>query len=141
MSRSGYEDDIEDPLAVGRWRGAVNSALRGKRGQAFLHELAEAMDAMPVRELIVEELVTEQGCCTLGVVCKARGLDVQNVDPGEPEIVARILGIASAMAAEIAFLNDEFGTVYCGDGLLRKETPSERWIRIRAWVAANIVVE
>jgi hypothetical protein len=45
MSRSGYSDDL-DPLALGRWRGRVASAMRGKRGQAFLREMLAAMDAM-----------------------------------------------------------------------------------------------
>lgn len=32
MSRSGYTDDNDDPLAHGRWRQAVKRALEGKRG-------------------------------------------------------------------------------------------------------------
>jgi len=47
MTRHGYVDDSEDTLAYGRWRAQVQSAIRGKRGQAFLKELAAAMDAMP----------------------------------------------------------------------------------------------
>ena len=44
MSRSGYGDDYgdDDPLAIGRWRGAVNSAIRGKRGQQTLREILAA---------------------------------------------------------------------------------------------------
>lgn len=77
MSRSGYTDDYdEDPLANGRWRAQVKSAIRGKRGQAFLRELADAMDAMPEKVLIAEELVDADGdACAIGVVCKARGID------------------------------------------------------------------
>lgn len=44
MSRSGYNDDC-DGWALIRWRGAVNSAINGKRGQAFLRELVAALDA------------------------------------------------------------------------------------------------
>ena len=41
MSRSGYCDDYgdDDPLALGRYRAQVNSAIRGKRGQALLRRL------------------------------------------------------------------------------------------------------
>ena len=46
MSRSGYTDDNEDPLANGRWWQAVKRSLEGKRGQALLRELVEALDAM-----------------------------------------------------------------------------------------------
>lgn len=54
MSRSGYTDDDDDPLATGRWRAQVRSAIRGKRGQAFLRELIAALDAMPEKALITE---------------------------------------------------------------------------------------
>jgi hypothetical protein len=47
MSRSGYSDDHSEWDLI-RWRGAVASAIRGKRGQAFLRELLVALDAMPV---------------------------------------------------------------------------------------------
>ena len=39
MSRSGYSDDLDNWDLI-RWRGQVSSAIRGKRGQGFLRELA-----------------------------------------------------------------------------------------------------
>jgi len=134
MSRSGYSDSYgdDDPLAMGRWRQAVRRAIEGKRGQAFLRELADAMDAMPVKELIAQHLVTTEGCCTVGVVCAARGLDVSPVDEFDPGDVGETVGIARAMAAEIEFENDECGR--------RGESPAERWTRMRKWVAKNIRV-
>lgn len=128
MNRSGYSDDL-DTLDLGRWRGQVASSIRGKRGQAFLRELAEAMDAMPEKMLISEELIDEDGnCCTIGVVCKSRGLDVTNVDPEDPEAVGDLVGIARQMAAEIEYLNDDWV----------RETPEARWQRMRKWVADHI---
>ena len=60
MSRSGLvEDDGDDPLAHGRWRGAVKSAINGKRGQQFLRELADALDAMPEKVLVAGALQAE----------------------------------------------------------------------------------
>ncbi|KGC50992.1 hypothetical protein DO66_5867 [Burkholderia pseudomallei] len=35
MSRSGYSDDCGGWSLI-RWRGAVNSAIKGARGQKFL---------------------------------------------------------------------------------------------------------
>ena len=55
MSRSGYCDDL-DPLDLGRWRAQVASAIRGKRGQKLLKELLTALDSMPKKELIANEL-------------------------------------------------------------------------------------
>ena len=49
MSRSGYTDDMEDMWQHICWRGAVASAIRGRRGQAFLREMLAAMDAIAGR--------------------------------------------------------------------------------------------
>lgn len=129
MSRHGYTDDNDDHLALGRWRAQVKSSIRGNRGQAFLRELADAMDAMPVKELILNELVTEDGCCTIGVVCLKRGIDVSTIDPEDPNQVASAVGIARQMAMEIEYENDEGGL---------KETDEQRWTRMRAWVQKSI---
>lgn len=135
MSRHGYVDDFDDDNTLGLYRGRVMSSLRGKRGQAFLRELAAAMDAMPEKVLIAEELIDEEGdCCTLGVVCKARGLDVEKIDYEDPDSVGKALGIASCMAAEIEYENDEN---WWGRG----ETPQQRWERMRKWVDSKILPE
>lgn len=127
MSRSGYSDDCEN---YGLWRGAVEKATYGKRGQSFLKDLAKAMDEMPVKELIAHELISDKGeMCTIGVVCKSRGLNTKSVDIDDYESVGRLVNIAGALAAEIEFENDE---------RRQNETPSERWVRMREWVSNNI---
>ena len=126
MSRSGYVDDVEDNWSLIRWRGAVSSAIRGKRGQAFLREMVDALDAMPVKELTKNSLRDEDGCvCALGAVASARGLDVAPLDPDDSESVAGAFGLSDALAREIVYLNDE--------GAWYRETPSERWRRMRQW--------
>lgn len=52
MSRSGYRDDLDDPLEWGAWRGRVASATRGKRGQKLLLELLIALSKLPEARLI-----------------------------------------------------------------------------------------
>lgn len=143
MSRSGYVEDEDEPLAAGRWRAQVKSAIRGKRGQAFLKELAAEMDAMPVKELISEELINEDGdCCAIGVVCKARGIDVSKVDPEEPDQVAKAVGIDHQLVRELEYYNDECGETYRlgkdGKHHLFDETPAEKWQRMREWVEKRI---
>jgi hypothetical protein len=129
MSRSGYSDECNG-WALIRWRGAVESAIKGKRGQKFLIELAEAMDAMPVKELIAHELVEQGSYCALGVVGKKRGIDIESIDPEDSQTVAQQFGISNAMAQEIVFMNDE--------AEWREETPKQRWARMRHWVDTNI---
>lgn len=128
MSRSGYVDDFDDPLVLGRYRQAVKRAIEGRRGQAFLRELADAMDAMPEKALIADELIDSEGsCCAIGVVCQSRGIDVSAVDPSCPASVGELVGIAKSMAAEIEFENDQ-------DFYFCDESPERRWERMRKWV-------
>jgi hypothetical protein len=72
MSRSGYQD-YTDQWEVIRWRGAVRSAIRGKRGQAFLREMLAALDALPDKRLIRNELEVNGEYCALGAVGPAAG--------------------------------------------------------------------
>jgi len=132
MSRSGYCDDGDfDNWQMIRWRGAVTSAFKGKRGQAFLREMLAALDALPEKKLISYDLVQPDGCvCALGAVGKARGTDMSRVDPEDHDGVSGLFGVAHAMACEIMFYNDE--------GSYHYETPEQRFVRMRAWVACQI---
>lgn len=163
MSRSGYSDDI-DHWALLRWRGQVASAIRGKRGQKLLRELAEALDAMPVKELYQDALKTNEGqFCALGVVGNARGIDLEAIDPEDPDCVASAFDIAHQLAQEIAYLNDEHlvdmmkvvEVEVCGP-ISRRDLPyfghirrvlvpnedhaSERWRAVRKWVGEQLIV-
>ena len=141
MSRSGYCDDNDDNWRHICWRGAVNSAIKGKRGQSFLIELAAAMDAMPAKRLVTEELQADGEYCTLGVVGAARNLDMSVLDPDDAEVVADKSGLAAAMVREIVYENDErYGDYKWVDGERKyvRESPEERWIRMRKWVDSQI---
>jgi hypothetical protein len=137
MSRSGYTDYWDDgDNRAGLWRGAIKSAFRGKRGQALLRDMLSAFDTMPSKRLIADDLVTEDGeCCALGAVALCRKLDVSEIEPIDRDDVAAAFDIAPVMAAEIAYENDEGRRGYHG-GV--QETPEERFIRMREWVAAQV---
>ena len=132
MSRSEYTEDCDGWDFV-RYRGAVTSAMRGKRGQVLLIELADAMDAMQVKELIAHELVKQGGVCALGVVGQKRGIALESIDPEDSRTVAEQFNIANAMAQEIVFVNDE--------AAWDDESPQQRWSRMRRWVDINILKE
>jgi hypothetical protein len=95
------------------------------------------MDAMPVKRLVTEELQAEGEFCTLGVVGHARSLDMSVIDPDDSEAVASKFGLAEAMVKEIVWENDEHPGVYGAEGW-RRETPEERWTRMRKWVENQI---
>lgn len=168
MSRSGYIDDNEDPLAHGRWRQAVKRSLEGKRGQALLRELLIALDAMPDKRLYPGSFATVDGeFCTLGVLGAKRGAKMDDLGDEydcDTATVGQRFGIAPAMAAEIMYMNDEYAVdewkwvdvVICGPmpphhfppyGPKKHERsvcvhndnhPRERWEQMRKWVAENL---
>ena len=138
MSRSGYTDDCDDQWRHIMWRGAVKSAMRGKRGQEFLRELLATLDAMPEKRLLAVTINTTEGCCAIGSVTKARGIDTSDLEILDPDddygdsarALAKRIGIAESMAQEIVYMNDE--------GAWGAETPEQRWTRMREWVAKKI---
>jgi len=136
MSRSGYVDDYDDLLQLYRYRGAVLSAIRGKRGQAFLYELIAALDALPHKRLIANQFEEGSEVCALGCVGRARGLDMTSVDTYDDcncEDLARTFSIAESMVREIMFQNDEGGLT------AGKETQEERWTRMHKWAQSQLV--
>jgi hypothetical protein len=134
MSRAGYTDDGENPIGY-VWASIVNRAAHGKRGQKFLADLAAALDAMPVKELIPNALEAEGQFCTLGVICHAKGISMAEIDPDDYEhwdMLAGKLDIARTLVREIEYENDE--------GIWRMEaTPTKRWEHMRRWVDSKIL--
>jgi hypothetical protein len=133
--RSGYTDDL-DERGIAMWRGRVTSAIRGKRGQALLRDCLAALDSMPEKVLIREELVDEDGgVCLLGAVGKHRGVaDIDKIDPEEHEILGKAFDVAGCLIQEIEYINDD-------DFVGRDETPRRRFERVRKWVLDHLKSE
>jgi hypothetical protein len=132
MSRAGYVDDCDgDNWDMIRWRGAVTSAIRGKRGQDFLREMLTALDSLPDQCLARGELQTEHGdVCALGSVGRARGLDMSGVDVEDYAAVSKLFGISEALAREIMWVNDEHCSV--------RAPSKKRFATVRAWILDEI---
>jgi hypothetical protein len=104
------------------------SAIRGKRGQAFLRELIQALDAMPEKKLISHELIENGQVCAIGAVGMARGLNLNELDPYDYDIIADTFGIAHQLVREIEWENDENGG----------STPERRWEKMREWAIGHL---
>lgn len=126
MSRSGYSDDLE-PWDMIKYRGQVASAIRGKRGQRLLIELRDALDAMPEKKLIANSLERDGEVCALGAVGRARGINMDGMDPDDPDEMGEVFDVAHQLAAEIVNENDEY-----------YRTDEQRWRYMRGWVQRQI---
>lgn len=132
MSRSGYNDDCEN-LAM--YRGQVASAIRGRRGQAFLSELVGALDTLPEKRLIAHDLRNSEGVCALGAVGSKRGVELEKFDPEDADTLSGVFGIAHQLVRELEYENDEG---FWGSHYRELETPEHRWQRIRDWAVKHL---
>lgn len=143
MSRSGYDDSGGDNLEL--YRQAVRVAIKGKRGQRMLNDLAAALDAMPEKRLVVGVFVQEDGpkreVCALGCLGLARGMkpdEINDLQPDEADTnysgLSAGFDIAQSLAREVMYENDECGA-WGG------ETPEQRWTRMRDWVNENLTTD
>lgn len=158
MNRSNYGDGYDTWQTI-MWRGAVSSAIRGKRGQTFIKELIEALDAMPDKRLITGQL-QKDGCnCALGVVATARNVDTApiefpedqyEIDEWHSQRVADALNIADALAREVMWVNDEFyernDYALVEGRWLRVHGPKQdpdvfRWQAVRKWAQQKLRAE
>lgn len=145
MSRHGYSDDEGYDGQFALWRGQVNNAIRGKRGQQFLRDLLAALDAMPVKRLTAQVLeAPDEVCaaatyqagadprltpCTMGALGQARRVDMSWFDREEAEDdpgyvadrLAADFNIAYQLAMEVQYWNDE------GSVGTRVPDPTVRW--------------
>lgn len=131
MSRSGYTDEYDEGNPPCLYRQAVRRAIKGARGQRLLVKLRDALDAMPVKRLIDGVIKDEHGdVCAFGVLDPNAPMSEDNWDGYCAENLAKHFGIATALAAEIVYMNDEANW--------QPETPEERWARMRAWVEKQL---
>jgi hypothetical protein len=155
MSRSGYTDDCDDNWSHIRWRGAVSSAIYGKRGQSALREIIAALDALPEKRLAPDSLETADGdYCTLGALGRFRGLEMGDVEPDDLCAVSDLFGIAKAMSAEIMHINDEHISEWDWVHVRHDSPPrlrfekvhvpdaaEKRWKYMRDWCESKLIKE
>lgn len=98
--------------------------------QKFMRELADALDAMEHKRLIADHLERDGEYCALGVVGRARGIQLGVIDPSDIFAVAEALDILNLLALEIVSQNDDRGPP--------EETPEQRWARVREFVRMKI---
>lgn len=147
MSRfdDGYDEDYPNQFAL--YHANVKRAMKGRRGQAFLKELEEALLALPEKKLIEGRLCEAGKVCAMGALALKRRTStgekiedafkwLENEAPGEgyagdtAEFMEKHFGILQCLSIETAYTNDE---------RCRKPwTEETRYETVLGWVRENI---
>jgi hypothetical protein len=142
MSRySDCDDYYWEPWMEGQSAGALQSAIRGRRGQRLLRDLIAGLDALPVPELAAGALEDpETGCvCALGAVRLQRGSEAVPLpfDPTDEDAdwreLAKPFDISETLANAVVSQN-EYGSK-------RNDEQSRRmrWRSVRAWAVGHLI--
>jgi hypothetical protein len=145
MSRINYDCDDENfPNQSQLYWQAQQNALRGKRGQALLRELEQALVALPAPRLIEGDFCAEGEVCALGAVALRRELEagadfqaavakLEDESSGHASwegvsFAAERLGLPAALASAVVQENDIDSPI----------TPEQRYRRVLDWVRRQL---
>lgn len=141
MTRLYCDDDDLDPSREGLVAGALRSAVRGKRGQRFILDLVQALDALPSPELAAGALEDETTgcCCAFGAVRRFRGSEAVPLwfDPMEedltPDHLAEPFNVSETLAWAVVQANE--------DGMTGNEesTRRRRWKVVKDWAVRQLI--
>lgn len=123
------EEDFDGQFEL--WRANCERSLRGKKGQAELRVLRDALLALPEKRLLLGTLEDEVGdVCAIGAYGKYKGVDLQNFDEeSDSDEVGISAGMPRLVAWKVVEMNDmEFDHA----------TPEERYERMLAWVESKL---
>lgn len=144
MSRfeDGYDEDFPNQSAL--WWANTERALKGKRGQAFLKEMEEALLALPKKRLIEGAVCFEGDVCANGALAlkrrMANGEKLEDamkwLEENAPDedtyadetgfFMEKHFGILERLAIHAAYVNDEYSQA--------TQTPEARYEKVLGWV-------
>lgn len=131
--RINYSEDEDFSGQFELWQANCLRSLKGKRGQAELHELRAALLALPDKRLIHGALTHEDGgVCAIAAYGKHKGVDLEKFDE---EFDSDEVGIAGGMPRLVAWK-----VVEMNDVELDHVTQDQRYSRMLAWVEQMLAV-
>lgn len=164
MSRSGYNDDYDgDGFPLALYRENVDRAIRGRRGQVFLRDLVEALDALPEKRLISDDLVVSGWAETSDRIAPEYDFKFEysgswgrfGYDAPQRQGACAIGALGIRRGVDMSRLDPEqadrvakaFGIAEClarevvfenDEAGPRAETPEARWQRMRDWAVQHL---
>lgn len=150
MSR--FYDDGEQTMPYDLWLHNIRAAIKGKRGQAILRDLREALLSLPEKRLIEGAICNAPSeaaarpvaeFCAVGALAFYRGVKsgkapadvIESLPQGEQDDwttirLGRSLGMSDTLAWDLAYKNDE---------TFADLTPEQRYEKYLAWVESQIL--
>lgn len=165
MGRSGYDEDGDcESNFYALWPSIIQRSINGKRGQAFFKALRGALEALPEKQLVEDDLQRPDGAvCALGALGKMQGVALDKLEPTDVDAMAKTFGIAPTLVREVTHTNDDdfhqhgrrvplywvpkateyyYIDSHSHGGIWPRtyvpETPTERYQRVLDWVISNI---
>ena len=141
MSRLCQDDYGFEPWMEGQQAGALQSAIRGRRGQQLLRDLVAGLDALPEPELSAGALEDEATgcCCAFGAVRRYRGAAAVPLyfDPMEEDLdpphYAEPFHVAPALAWAVVETNEGWSDSN------QESARRQRWAKVWAWAVGKVV--
>jgi hypothetical protein len=141
VSRLYERDDDWESWMDGQRAGALRSAIQGRRGQRFLQDLINALDALPEPELSAGALEDEETgcCCAFGAVRRFRGAESVPLyfHPMEEDVtsdkLAKPFDVSRALAWEVVEANE---------GWCKSNSPGarrQRFKEVRRWAVGALL--
>lgn len=146
VSRFDYDGEEMTRGQQNLWDANVERALNGRKGQAMLRELEQALLALPHKRLIDSDFKQDGDVCVVGALAIQRVKRFLETDDfqtaysglpdfeGEPDEIAWYaethLGMSRLLAWHLQFKNDE---EYAG------ASPELRYDNMLQWVRSRIV--
>lgn len=130
--RFNYSEDEDFDGQFELYEANCSRSLCGKKGQAELRILRDALLAMPKKELIHEALHDEDGgMCAIGAYAQAKGVDIKTLDPEDAtDEVGQEAGMPRLVAWTVVMKNDiDFD----------RHTPEKRYQAMLNWVNLQIL--
>lgn len=135
MSRINYSEDEDFAGQFELWQANCDRSLHGKKGQAELRVLRDALLALPAKRLLRGELYNNAGeVCAIGAYGKYKGVDLSKYDPEDCDHDR--VGIEGGMPKLVAWK-----VVEMNDQEFYRMTPEERYTRMLDWVEYMIKQE
>ena len=143
MSRYSDCDDYDwEHWMEGQAAGALQSAIRGRRGQQLLRDLIAGLDALPVPELAAGALEDpETGCvCALGAVRLQRSPEAVPLrfDPTDQGAVFDWRDLAEPFDISQTLANEVIAQNEYGSERNDEQSRRRRWLSVRAWAVGHL---